>query len=318
MKISTPDGTFTIRLAEADDEPKILELWAAAFGRRLDPQIWRWKYSGPLGQHTTICQAPDGRLAAIFPTVPLQVRLGGGFVRWELAMDSASHPAFRDLMAGRSGLFARTAQAHFARAAALGTACLYGFPGVRHLRLGQRTLAYLPLATQPVFFQGHPKGRCSWLGLRLTPWSPPDPGALAALDARLGPAEAVVRHEAWVAWRFFSHPQRPYRVWQLRSPLGRMRGALVSRSRGDWERVVDLFVPPDLAAAALLALARESGRGVEVWLSAAHPALAGGLGVPQVKDPIGAVAAVRPIPNALPPTALTYTLADTDVDHHGN
>ncbi len=330
--VPTPQGAFTIRPARPDDTPGILALWQAAFGRPLDPHIWAWKYTGPLGAHTTLALAPDGRVAAAFPTLPVPARVDGAPALVELAMDSASHPAFRDVLSGRSGLFVRTARAHFAAARRRGVLGLYGFPGQRHFRLGALLLGYEPCQAQPVLLTGTPSRRPG-RGLHLAPWGcGEDLSWVDALDARHGPATALCRTAAFLSWRFLTHPQHPYRLWVLRPanllgrllaracrrPLGRPLGYLVTRSRPEACRVVDILLPPDpaLAAAALGLLARAVAAPLELWLSARHPLrpLLEAAGLRPAPEPIGAVAAVRPLtPCAL--AAMAFTLADTDVDH---
>jgi hypothetical protein len=318
--IPTPHGPFLLRPAETEDTPKLLALWHAAFGKTPDPGLWAWKYSGPFGSHTTVAEAPDGRLAVAFPTVPVPARLAGTPVTLELAMDSASHPAFRDLVLGRQGLFARTARLHFARAAARGAYGLYGFPGPRHFRLGQLLLGYLACSGQPCCAAGRP--RLPLLPrLRLTPCSAKEPlDWVEALDARLGPPTASCRSAAFVHWRLAAFPGAPYRIWQVRGLTGRVQGYAATLDQGQATRVVDLLLPPHagLVRAALAQLGHATAKPLELWLSSRHPLapLMAAAGLAPAPDPIGAVAAVRPLAAGghLPLGELTATLADTDVD----
>jgi len=321
VRVPTPRGPCTIREAQPQDTPAIAALWQAAFGRPLDLDIWRWKYSGPFGAHTTVCIAPDGTLAAAFPTVPIPARVDGQPTTLELAMDSASHPAWRDLMLGRGGLFARTAQAHFAQATGRGVLGLYGFPGPRHFRLGQRLLGYQPCTGQPVLRTGTPSlPLLPWV--RLVPWEPgQDLSCIHDLDARLGPPTAACRTHAFLTWRFRTHPTARYQLWLVRT-VRRTVGFLVTRAGKDRTRIVDLLLPqdPGMVRASLARLAQQAHQPLELWLPATHPltALAQGAGLSPTTEPIGATAAFRPLgPGAAALARLGYTLADTDVDSVG-
>ncbi|BDV01800.1 hypothetical protein TDMWS_18850 [Thermodesulfomicrobium sp. WS] len=333
--IPTPRGTFTIRPATDADTPGILALWQAAFGRPLEPRLWAWKYRGPLGAHITLAVAPNGAVAAAFPTVPVPARVDGAPAQVELAMDSASHPAFREVLSGRTGLFVRTARAHMDAARQRGTRCLYGFPGPRHLRLGELLLGYVPCTAQPVFLTGRPTAPPA-PGITLTPMPPDaDLSWVDPLDARYGPATALRRTAAFLTWRFRSHPQHPYQLWalhqepRLRRLLRRLSprafaptaplGYLCTLPRPGATRVVDLLLPPALLPSALALLARSTALPLELWLAAAHPLRppAEAAGLTPDPEPLGATAALRPLTQEAPPLAMAYTLADTDVDHLG-
>ena len=76
-------GTFSARPYRAEDEQAVLDLWHVAFGKELDPELWRWKYvDNPFGMRVLVCRDPSGEIAVVmYSGVPYRARWKGGWWR---------------------------------------------------------------------------------------------------------------------------------------------------------------------------------------------------------------------------------------------
>ncbi|MBN2701429.1 MAG: GNAT family N-acetyltransferase [Methylothermaceae bacterium] len=259
-----------------------MALWRAAFGGTLEPAVWLWKYHGEFGHRAMVAEHRSGRLMAMFGGVPCAASLQGRPVEIVHLWDNMSHPAYRGLLGGRRGVYVRTVDAFIETYCGPGKAIfLYGFPGDRHFRLGQRTLRYGRL------------DEAACLELE------PSPSAnrniservdlMVRADERLDRMAAeldriypfwVRRDRRFVQWRYFDHPRRRYRVYGLRKLWSRaLKGmAVIAAEDDDTGILVDLILPVgDTESLGFLRRLRgewhrAGWRRIRTWVPANHPA----------------------------------------------
>ena len=327
--VVTRGGDFVLRKAGGHDLTGLHVLWRNAFGREPDPLEWQWKFSGPFGHNTVVCQHEDGTIVAAYPGVPLPVQCHGRTVRLDLLMDSMSDPKFRGTLAGRRGLFVRTAQHYFqAHGGEDKALALYGFPGRRHFALGQYLLGYAPLPQQPEFLQLETSGGgWSWWPVRIRLWDESMGLSLfSEIEQRLRPwyPVAVVRNDTFVAWRFVRHPSKRYRIWLACSLSGKVQGYAVTLNRDSAVRVVDMILPAEerLVRSFLARLRgelRTEAERLELWLPRDHflHPMCMNVGWESAPEPIGFIAGCKYLATSasgLFDRGFYYSLADTDVD----
>ena len=318
LELPTRAGAFTVRPYRPGDEKAILDGWHRAFGKEMEEAVWRWKYPGnPLGVRVVVCLSEDGEVAVHFAGIPYRCRLGEETFQAVHSVDCYSRPDYRKVLVGRSGLFVQTAKAFFdtftfepgdddpgdmeERAA-----FLYGFPGERHFRLGEKLLAYTRFSRDKVFFALPAESVISSKGLGRKPLLggleelelPESPGDISAdasprveqflekadvlwTSSTDGPgAFSVVRDGSYLRWRFLSCPSRRYALYGFYTfPGNRLRGWLAGVFEGDDFKVLDFFFPGGaeavvVAARALARLAaglKDRVRALHVWASGNHP-----------------------------------------------
>jgi GNAT superfamily N-acetyltransferase len=153
MTVSMADEALQIR--SMNSTSRDLELFAACFEKNGSPRsldALRWQYSAnPTGRTYVDFAVADGeRLAAIYASLPVYVRVNGT-VRLALqSLDTMTDGDFR----GR-GLFVKLAKRTFARAEADGAAFIYGFPNGNSAhgffeRLGWTKIDPLPFLIRPL------------------------------------------------------------------------------------------------------------------------------------------------------------------------
>lgn len=325
-EIRLPSGSYTARPYRDGDEARVLELWRTAFGRELEPAVWRWKYAAnPFGRRILLCCDASGAAVVMYSGAPYRAVWKGRRVEIVQLMDIMSHPEVR-----KTGLFIKAAEIFFELFAGGDSVLYYGIPGRYHFDIGAKYLAYSGLASGVACLEAATAGlaaapaRALGAAAELT-----QPGReLDRAWARLAEHYplAAVRDAAFVDWRFCRHPTRRYRLWAWRSGFPRrLRAFAAIGLEAGGARLVDLLAPPDeaLVGAFLGAVAaRLAGEGVarlQTWLPGRH-FLSGILertGWARVPEPLGIVPTARSFAAGLEipwvSEQLFYTMADSDL-----
>lgn len=326
-RIELEAGSFIARPYRDDDEPRVLELWRLAFGRDLEPEVWRWKYAdNPFGRRILLClDRDDGAALVMYSGVPYRAAWRGRRVEIVQLMDIMSHPDSR-----KTGLFVKAAELFFELFAGGDSVLYYGIPGRYHFEIGARYLKYSELQSGVAFLSGE----VAALARRV----PRLRGSVAVLDHASSELDrawaanqrhyplAAVRDAAFVDWRFFRHPNRRYRVFLYRTGLRRrVTGSAVIGIEDGAARLVDVLMPPDreMIAAFLGGVAAAAGaegaERLETWLPGGH-FLTRALeeaGLRREPEPLGIVPTARSFDAGLsiPWTSdnFYYTMADSDL-----
>lgn len=262
----------TLRTYRPGDETGILALHERIAGQPRSPAHWRWRYqANPAGPPlVAVAETEEGAIVGHYALVPTRAQAAGQQCHLAQVIDVMVDAAYRRGLK-KPGLFIR-----------LGLLCLesiegrkaghsdfrwipYGFPVPEALRLGERLLAYTPLA--PV---GSLAASTEQLARRLRPT-----GAEAGYRVReLGGADAavdrlwercagelptaIIRDQTYLNWRYRDCPDQAYRFLLAENRFtGELEGLAVLRL--GWQdrsavAIADWLVPAraDGAARALL------------------------------------------------------------------
>jgi hypothetical protein len=287
ISIASDQGHFAIRPYRPGDERDILQLFRKVFGQDRSLDHWRWKFlDNPYGTQIMLCVAPNGDLAAQYAGVPAPATLNSQKVQVTQLIDSMSDPAYRGVLGGRKGIFVRTVQSFFdTYAHPAASVFLYGFPGIRHFRLGELLLRYGRMDTG----EFHLSKECT----------PRRRGFRLFFQGRAGPAQlpfqedmdefwdkkqrsfafSVGRGSRFLNWRI-ANPDKTYQCWKIHSLLGNtLKGyALIQVLQQEAKaRLIDLLVSDNFCGHALLADLEDYVLGLgcqtlESWASPNHPA----------------------------------------------
>lgn len=131
----------TIRSYQPGDEAGIVSLFATVFQHELPLTVWQWKYLRDGESPPVYVAAEEGQIVCHYGALCQRLSWEGKVVLgWDI-VDVMCHPRHQ----GR-GLFRRAAQAFIAQLCERQGALIYGFPGERHRRLGERLIGYEPVA----------------------------------------------------------------------------------------------------------------------------------------------------------------------------
>jgi GNAT superfamily N-acetyltransferase len=97
------DAAVKVRPFQAKDEPGVLEVLAAAFGRwprdiqsASPSEFFRWKHmAGPFGSSTLIVAEADGAIIGCHAYMPWRLRVSGRVLATMRGVDLAVHPSYR-------------------------------------------------------------------------------------------------------------------------------------------------------------------------------------------------------------------------------
>lgn len=197
-----------VRSYQPGDEEGIVRLFATVFQHDLPLALWQWKYLRN-GESPPLYVAEEERQIVCHYGALCQ-RLaweGNEVLGWDI-VDVMCHPRYQ----GR-GLFRRAAQEFIAqlRTSSQGV-LIYGFPGERHRRLGERLVGYEPITpvykvqkTLPVGTSPFPAGA---LVLRSLP--PEWDRQWQLLERRFG--LVMKRDRQLLSWRYLERPDKRYRL----------------------------------------------------------------------------------------------------------
>lgn len=296
-----------IRPATSSDIAALGILFREVFGVERPESIWRWKYfDNPRGCASYVCDA-GGVLVAHCGGTAVMVDDGG--IRYPAfqSVDFMSSPAYPGGV-GKGGVFVRTAEAFFRRYCSPDLfALVYGFPGERHRRLGERVLGYTPIE-QVGELRLEPSGSLEV--------ARPLRRADLPLFVRSFSPFSVIRDDTYLSWRYLDHPLFRYEVVLAGSPLrGNVAAAIVLRE-GEDVHLMELGGRLDPSSLRILAGRLSSlGAPVRFWCSLRHPlatALTVAGFVPTVRDHS---IECRSFAGRLtpPPGGFYFTLGDYDV-----
>jgi hypothetical protein len=262
-------------------EAQFLDLFEAAFGYRMDPRLWHWKYDSVPRPGMGVWR--DAKLLAFFGALPREVLLFGQSQSCVQIADVMVHPLERGVMT-RSGALLVSAASYIERSVGYGRPHLFGFgfPTGKHLALAQKLGLYEPVDTmrELTWTSGE-----QWSGRMVST------RAVTAADAsaidRLWQAMAKdfkgdilgVRDFAFVERRFLRHPTVEYTCLLVRRRFtGRAIGMVALRMvDGQTAELMDLIAPRG-AFATLVGVARgwaaERGAAkLRAWVTTSHEPL---------------------------------------------
>ncbi len=310
FQIRSSRGKFEIRSYETGDEEKILSSWETVFGRSMPAAHWQWKYPlNPAGFRTLLCLSENGEVAVHYAGQGCRVCFFGKEVLGLQLTDIFTHPAYRWAIGGKTGLFIKTARifwqtflekAPFSpeyelKVSASKALFLWGLPGHRHARLGQKMLSYdtLPRA----FYAVKPPTKCKpgrkrlWLIEKAVPGLDPLPSGLNELWKRFRRKYnpfCLAKDAAYLSWRFWQRPldcRKPeltltnttsprYRFYFLKRPWSlKIRAWLVTTIEKEGILILDFLAEqPEMLTKLLIFLLSEYGdNSLRVWTSETSP-----------------------------------------------
>jgi cyclopropane fatty-acyl-phospholipid synthase-like methyltransferase len=234
--------------AHPEDEAELLNLFSAAFGHDMPPELWRWKYQGlnTLG----VMVRRDNKPVAFYGGLPRAIRLFGSPATAVQIGDVMVHPQQRGILT-RKGPFFLAASQFFERFVGHGKkfSLAYGFPSERAYRLGSRLGLYEQVGEIM---------RVSWPALKTRPslknrtrilkpeqyttvdqlW---DQMAEAMRDQVIG-----VRDWDYLQRRYLKHPTLNYQIFLVSSRwLGNPIGIFVVNILEDSVELLDLVTSPE-------------------------------------------------------------------------
>ncbi|MBK1718871.1 GNAT family N-acetyltransferase [Thiocystis violacea] len=313
---------YELRVAGANDEAALLELFAAVFGETRTAEEWHWKY----GASRTLAAryAPADSLVAVDGRGDIVGHAGaltlpgcfqGSPIPFVQVCDVMVHPRHRGGL-GRNNLFTLMLRDLLSRIAErLPTAFRYGFPGRRPYLIGERSGVYASMEMAVESLLSGPRsfanpwrvGPLSWDDVRIDSiWD------RSRDQCRL----SLIRDRAYLRWRYAENPSHRYRLHGL-TRLGRLGGWAVCSEGGAGPSVVDFLVPRASAARALGALAADpqvafDRKALRVWLPRDYRS---GIGSPGLETPV-VVANMRwasAIDTEMAANLLYYTMGDVDI-----
>ncbi|NOT53385.1 MAG: GNAT family N-acetyltransferase [Deltaproteobacteria bacterium] len=133
-----------IRAYQPGDEKGLIRLFATVFHQELSLAVWQWKYLRANEPPPMFVAEEDGEIVCHYGAIRQDLRWEGqSGVGWD-SVDTMCHPRYQ----GR-GLLRRTLAAFIQSYGEGQSLLIYGFPGERHRRLGERLLRYEPIV--PVY-----------------------------------------------------------------------------------------------------------------------------------------------------------------------
>jgi hypothetical protein len=199
-----------IRAYQPGDEKGIIRLFATVFHHELPLAVWQWKYLRAHEPPPIFLAEEDGEIVCHYGAIRQDLKWEGqAGVGWD-SVDIMCHPRYQ----GR-GLLRRTQQA-FSRTYGEGHSfLLYGFPGERHRRLGERLLRYEPIAPVHRVHKGIPRTPVPFpAGVVVTPRVPNEWNDYwKLLERQFGMVAERDLHT--LMWRYVERPGKRYRLLNI-------------------------------------------------------------------------------------------------------
>ena len=249
--IETQHGKFIVRPYMPEDEKGVLSLWHVAFGREMDPRVWRWKYlENPYGFQIMLCVTETGIPVAMYAGIPYKANLLGKTVQVTHLMDNMSDPAYRGVIGGRAGLLVRTAYSfrdHYAGVHE--SVFIYGLPGRRHFMLGKLLMKFAALAPGVSYLQGPTAVLSEKLRAfrgKIEQITTVDESFDRVFEKNIDHYPFSLRRDAaFIGWRFAAHPENKYEIWGYKPCFGkRLKSYAVFSFDGNKAQLVDMLAPP--------------------------------------------------------------------------
>jgi glycosyltransferase involved in cell wall biosynthesis len=330
--LPTAHGEFRLRAYRAEDRDALMDLWQLVFGKEMDPKVWDWKYGlCPYPVLSLVCLNAEGQPVVFYAGIAYPCRHYGRYGELVHLVDNMTHPGYRQMIAGRKGLFLETARHFFIENETAGDCrYFYGFPGERNHKLAKLFLngrdfhsgpAYLvyDLPEKPAMHSG---------GVFAKQLKLPSPARLDAFWHRVSVhyPVSVIRDHRFLQWRYFRHPVNTYRFYASKDFTGRYNAWIVAMQEEETLILVDmLFAPWSRGVSGLLTRIRKAAmaagiRKIVTWLPEKHFTtgclLANGfkqwpepLGI----RPIGRIPANDVLPRPWVEGEVYYTMGDGDV-----
>lgn len=329
--LETAHGRFLLRPYLDEDEERVIALWEAAFNQKMDKRIWRWKFhENPFGRELMVCFNDLGNPVALFGGIPYFAHLNGQKVRITHLIDNMTHPNFRQATDGRKGLFVQTVD-YFIEVycGPSNTILLYGFPGLKHFKLGKIFLQYSMLKDGGSYLEANPseirqKHLFSLKGVKsITAFD--DKFDKLLNDAKKRYPFSAYRDKQFLNWRFLSHPTNRYETFALENIIGNIESYLVIQIVGNVATMVDIFGKKNPMAINKLVfqgskiLRKKGVEKIRVWLPKGHFITKSLIssGFQEKPEPLGIVPTGRSFSGALDIGFVTdnlyYTMADGDL-----
>lgn len=307
---------YLIRTYRPGDEAVIIELFGLVFGQPLSEAQWRWKYTdaGSATPPVKLAFDPAGRLVGHAGAISLRGWRKNRLLSFFQICDVMVHPAARGQLGGRN-LFTRLARELLGDLAQRWPdAFAYGFPGQRPFRLGEYARVYGRVEQAAAIRRPARRGGLPLLYPQPLAW---DDTRLDGLWSRqaLNFALALVRDQAYLRWRYATHPVHGYDLHGLHL-AGRLLGWAVTRRDNNRLLVVDLLLSRRWLQPALAALDRVAWAASfaewEMWLPRGWREASGGQ--QELTEVVVANMVWRlPIPTTEVQEALYYTMGDLDI-----
>lgn len=137
---------LVFRLATANDDFKIRELYKASFGRELSAERWRvFSYQCPTGlNRTSVIEDPNtGRLVGSYGLLPIRLRLNNREIKASLCTSVNTHPDYQGRgLFTRLGHYALEHEREFNTPVSIGMPNPKAYPG--HMKVGWEVMCKLP------------------------------------------------------------------------------------------------------------------------------------------------------------------------------
>jgi hypothetical protein len=262
----------------SEHETQWFDLFEAAYGYRIDPRLWRWKYRSATRPGMGAWR--DGKLVGFYGAMPRSTLFFGQPVSTVQIGDVMVHPGERGVMT-RSGPFQIAASTFIDRSVGYGRPHLFGFgfPTDKALQVAQKLGLYervdqMTELTWPA--------ADSWAArlLRVEKLMPQHRASVERLWQSMAhdfrASILGVRDADYISERYQEHPTVSYECLLVRKLLtGADQGLVVLRSidQGQFE-VMDLIGPrhsfPALVAAAQRWVWRNGANRLRAWVTASH------------------------------------------------
>lgn len=330
--LPTAFGEFRLRAYREEDRKALMDLWQLVFGKEMDPKVWDWKYRlCPYPVLSLVCLNAEGQPVVFYAGIAFPCRHYGRYGELVHLVDNMTHPGYRQMIAGRKGLFLETARHFFIENETAGDCrYFYGFPGERNHKLAKLFLngrdfhsgpAYLvfDLPEKPAMHHGDVLAK----QLKL-----PSAVRLDAFWHRVSVhyPVSVIRDHHFLQWRYFRHPANTYRFYASKDFTGRYNAWIVVKQVEETLILVDmLFAPGSRGLSRLLARIRKAAmaagiRKIVTWLPENHftTKLLIANGFKHFPEPLGIRPAGRiPAKDVIPRPwvegEVYYTMGDGDV-----
>jgi len=272
------EDNLVLRPAREEDDPALLDLFAAGFGRTWTPGWWKWiSRDCPTGRNRAyVAEDPQRKcLASTYSLLPIRVRYNSVEIAASLAIHATTDPAYR----GR-GLFVRMGNYVLANERAFSTPITLGMPNPTavpgHVKVGWDQICDLPFLV---------KHGCRDIAHRCRRVERFD----AALDRLVDRIQErfnllVLKRHRFLNWRAVDRPDKQYSCYVF-SDNQDVRGYVVLKhfDEGTYRKshIVDLHATDDDALAELLNAAESFAAGrdeLNLWTNRCDPYQAAILG----------------------------------------
>ncbi len=329
--IETHSGKFMLRPYRNEDETSVIALWELAFNQKMNPAIWRWKFhDNPFGRQMMLCLNESGEPVAMYAGIPFTANWNGKSIRMTQLIDNMSHPGYRQVISGRKGLFVETSKYFFELYGGKQASVYhYGFPGIKHFKLGKIFLEYGVVGDGGVYLESDLK-KVEKPGIMYFGKVEKNDHFNIRFDDlwennKVHYPFAVCRNRTFLTWRFSHHPINKYQIYSYKTANGNLKCYLVLLIQGSSASIVDIFSGLDENPFKWLIYKvknelSNSGVGmVNIWLPKDHfmPSMLDKMGFIQKHEPLGVVPTGRCFDQALDfeftARNIFYTMADGDL-----